>query len=154
MAAVWLDEMRCTGCGACVEVCPTGALTLVDGKAYLDEALCKGCEACIQACPIGALRPVLEIEAVPVATPVPEYTPTSVDTPGSTSVATDVATSPSTNLLATVVAAGAQLAIQAAPLVLNTLGQLLLRPRGSTIAKSAITAIVGRQARHRWRGRS
>ncbi|MFN2282823.1 MAG: hypothetical protein ACK2UQ_00255, partial [Anaerolineae bacterium] len=94
------------------------------------------------ACPIGALRPVLEIEAVPVATPVPEYTPT------------DVATSPSTNLLATVVAAGAQLAIQAAPLVLNTLGQLLLRPRGSTIAKSAITAIVGRQARHRWRGRS
>ena len=142
MAAVWLDEMQCTGCGACIEVCPTGALTLVDGKAHLDEALCKGCEACIQACPAGALRPVLEIETVPVATPVPEYAPTSATA------------SPSTNLLATVIAAGTQLVIQAAPLVLNTLGQLLLRPRGSTIAKSAITAIVGRQARHRWRGRS
>ena len=150
MAAVWLDTTRCTGCGACIELCPTGALTLVDGKAYLDEALCKGCEACIKACPAGALRPVLEIEAVPVATPVPEYTPTSVDT----TVSTTVATSSSTNLLATVVAAGTQLVIQAAPLVLNTLGQLLLRPRGSTIAKSAISSITGRQARHRWHGRS
>ncbi|MBN2391567.1 MAG: 4Fe-4S binding protein [Anaerolineae bacterium] len=150
MAAVWLDETRCTGCGACVEVCPTGALTLVDGKAHLDEALCKGCEACIQACPAGALRPVLEIEAVPVATPVPEYVPPY----GSTSVATSGSTSSPTNLLATVVAAGAQLAIQAAPLVLNTLGQLLLRPRGSKVVQTAITAIAGRQARHRWRGRS
>ena len=142
MAAVWLDVTRCTGCGACIEVCPASALTLVEGRACLDDALCRGCEACIQACSTGALQPVLEIEAVPAATPVPEYAPTSAPA------------SPSTNLLATVIAAGTQLVIQAAPLVLNTLGQLLLRPRGSTIAKSAITAITGRQARHRWRGRS
>jgi Fe-S-cluster-containing hydrogenase component 2 len=141
MTAVWLDVSRCTGCGACVEICPTGALTLVDSKAYLDDALCQGCEACIQACPAGALQPVLEIEAVPAATHVPEYVPPSVSA------------SPRTNLLATVVAAGAQLAIQAAPLVLNALGQLLLRPRGSNVVQSAISAIAGRQARHRWRGR-
>jgi NAD-dependent dihydropyrimidine dehydrogenase PreA subunit len=77
MAAIWLDVTRCTGCGACIEVCPTGALTLVEGKAHLDDALCRGCEVCIQACPAGALQAVLEIEAVPLAPRVPEYAPLS-----------------------------------------------------------------------------
>jgi electron transfer flavoprotein alpha subunit len=141
MTAVWLDKTRCTGCGACIEVCPTGALTLVEGKAHLDDALCQGCEACIQACPAGALQPVLEIKAVPAEMRVPEYMPPSVSS------------SPRTSLLATVVAAGAQLAVQAAPLVLHAVGQWLVRPRGSTVVQSAISAIAGRQARHRWRGR-
>jgi hypothetical protein len=122
-------------------VCPIGALTLVEGKARLDDALCQGCEACIQACPAGALQPVLEIEAVPTTTHIPEYVPPSVSA------------SPRANLLATVVAAGAQLAIQAAPLVLRTLGQLLVRPRGSHVVQSVISVIAGRQARRRWRGR-
>jgi Pyruvate/2-oxoacid:ferredoxin oxidoreductase delta subunit len=147
MAAVWLDVTRCTGCGACVEVCPTGALTLVEGKARLDDALCKGCEVCIQACPVDALRPVLEIEAVPLAEHVPDNAPSSVPA------------SPSVGLLATVVAAGAQLAVQAAPLILQTLGQLLLRPRGmSTGLGRALTStsrlLSGRrQIRYRQRGR-
>ena len=147
MAAVWLDVARCTGCGACVEVCPTGALTLVEGRACLDDALCRGCEACIQACPVGALQAVLEIEAVPVAPRVPEYAPSSVPV-----------SSPRASLVATVVAAGTQLAVQAAPLVLQAVGHLLLRPRGMSAGLGRALTLTGgllgggRQTRYRQRG--
>lgn len=153
MTAVWLDEARCTGCGACIDVCPAGALMLAEGRAYLHDALCRACEACIPACPTGALQPVLEIEAVPVAPHAPEYAPPSFTAAPSTPA------SPHASLLATVVAAGTQLAIQAAPVVLNVLGQWLTRRqplalgRGSGPVQSVISAMVGRQARHRWHGR-
>jgi NAD-dependent dihydropyrimidine dehydrogenase PreA subunit len=58
-----IDEARCTGCGACVEACPSGALYLVDGKAAVDNALCRGCEACLNTCPVGALALVPEQES-------------------------------------------------------------------------------------------
>jgi len=147
MTAVWLDETYCTGCGTCVEVCPTGALILVEGKAHLDDALCRGCEACIQACPVGALRPVLEIEAVPTAPRVPDTVPQSSPA------------SPRVGLLATLVATGVELAVQAAPLVLQSLGRLLLRSRGISAGRgSALTSAgrllgSGRQTRYRQRGR-
>jgi Fe-S-cluster-containing hydrogenase component 2 len=63
---VWVDVARCTGCGACVEVCPVGAMSLVDGKASVDEEACTGCEACVDACPEGAIQPVVQGELVPV----------------------------------------------------------------------------------------
>lgn len=158
MAAIWLDVTRCTGCGACVEVCPTGALTLVEGKAHLDDALCRGCEACIQACPVGALQAVLEIEAVPVAPRVPEYAPPSFPAAPSFPMAPSALASPRASLLATVVAAGAHLAVQAAPLILQAVGQLLLRPRGMSAGVGRALTITssllggGRQTRHRQRG--
>ena len=50
-----IQEGRCTGCGACVEVCPEGAIYLVEDKASVDRALCRECEACIAACPTQAI---------------------------------------------------------------------------------------------------
>jgi len=52
---ITIDMERCTGCGACVEICPTGALYLVDGKAAVDNALCRECEACLKVCPSEAI---------------------------------------------------------------------------------------------------
>jgi len=49
---------KCTGCGACVETCPNGALQLVDGLAVLEQAACTQCQACIDACPEDAITAV------------------------------------------------------------------------------------------------
>ena len=52
---ITIDLARCNGCGACVEVCPEGALYLVDGKPAVEAALCRECEACMAACPTEAI---------------------------------------------------------------------------------------------------
>ncbi len=90
---VWIDVARCTGCGACVDVCPVGAMALVDGKARVDEEACIGCEACIDACPEGAIQPVMRGELVPVperpALTIRQPSPLA-ETAGAVAVATGV----------------------------------------------------------------
>jgi NAD-dependent dihydropyrimidine dehydrogenase PreA subunit len=77
---ILIDSERCTGCGACVEVCPVGAIRLIEGEtarhAEIDQEKCRQCEACIEACPeraiFPAIEPVIEGEIVEVkAAPVP-----------------------------------------------------------------------------------
>jgi ferredoxin len=63
-----VNTERCTGCGACLEACPTGALYLVDGKATVDEAFCQECEACVASCSVGAI--ILATQEGAVAKPV------------------------------------------------------------------------------------
>ncbi|MFA9379663.1 MAG: glycyl-radical enzyme activating protein [Acetanaerobacterium sp.] len=44
-------ERKCSNCGACAAVCPTGAHKMTDdGKHILDRALCTHCFACVGAC--------------------------------------------------------------------------------------------------------
>jgi len=70
---VHIDGERCTGCGACVEVCPTGAIQVVEDeigpRAQIDQALCRECQACMEACPEEAIsveaEPAIEGELVP-----------------------------------------------------------------------------------------
>jgi ferredoxin len=51
---------RCTLCGLCASVCPTGAVALETGVATstltFDPASCAGCGNCVRICPEGALR--------------------------------------------------------------------------------------------------
>ena len=52
------NEDKCTDCGACVPICPTGALT-IDPKTrkvsfYNDK--CIACELCIKVCPTRAME--------------------------------------------------------------------------------------------------
>jgi uncharacterized Fe-S center protein len=46
---------NCTGCGACVKVCPVSAITLKDKKSRIEAKLCIGCASCIAACKFYAI---------------------------------------------------------------------------------------------------
>ncbi|MFH0809849.1 MAG: electron transfer flavoprotein subunit alpha [Pseudomonadota bacterium] len=52
--AVLIDDNKCTGCGTCVEVCPFGAITVVEDKAVVGDG-CTLCGSCAEACPFDAL---------------------------------------------------------------------------------------------------
>ena len=52
-----VDEEKCTGCGACVRVCPFHAI-VQEGKkqpAKVITAACAGCGTCAAQCPVGAI---------------------------------------------------------------------------------------------------
>lgn len=52
-----LGRQKCTRCGICVEVCPTGAAQLVDDEyPTYDLERCIGCAQCIAQCPEVALQ--------------------------------------------------------------------------------------------------
>ena len=46
----------CSGCGACIEVCKDGALSLVEGAAQVDPSACVLCGYCGAACPDFIIR--------------------------------------------------------------------------------------------------
>jgi len=50
------DDWKCVDCGACVGVCPTKAITMVDNSMKLDNDECIRCGACVTACPTRALK--------------------------------------------------------------------------------------------------
>lgn len=45
----------CIGCGLCVVECPTGAISLSDGKAVIDPETCILCGLCTSSCPTDAI---------------------------------------------------------------------------------------------------
>jgi hypothetical protein len=47
---------RCTGCEACIAVCPAKAIELKDGKSVIDNSKCIGCASCIAACKYSAIE--------------------------------------------------------------------------------------------------
>lgn len=52
-AKVKKDE--CVACGACVDVCPEGAIKVED-IAIVDESKCLDCGACVDECPNSAIE--------------------------------------------------------------------------------------------------
>jgi len=52
-----VDKERCVGCGACVEVCPAQAISIVDGKAKINADKCVDCGRCAQVCSQEAIYP-------------------------------------------------------------------------------------------------
>lgn len=48
----------CHGCGMCCQKCPSGALSLDQGKLSFDHGLCTDCLACADICPHGSLTKI------------------------------------------------------------------------------------------------
>jgi iron only hydrogenase large subunit-like protein len=45
----------CIGCSHCMNVCPTHAIRIREGKAVLTDNYCVDCGKCYRACPVGAI---------------------------------------------------------------------------------------------------
>ena len=53
----WLNKNRCTGCGACSNICPKNAITMTTDKygfkyPHIDNKKCINCNLCKNTCPI------------------------------------------------------------------------------------------------------
>lgn len=51
-----VDSELCTGCGVCIDICPTDAIVLKDDKAFIVSDLCRNCKKCVRVCPAGAIN--------------------------------------------------------------------------------------------------
>jgi len=51
-----VDVDACTACGACADICPTGAIAQDgDQPAHVDAERCIGCGLCASVCPVSAI---------------------------------------------------------------------------------------------------
>jgi ferredoxin len=56
------DKELCSQCGACIPLCPTGALYVKNRdtmEVVFDGEKCTGCALCIDACPFKAMQKLL-----------------------------------------------------------------------------------------------
>lgn len=53
-----VNKEKCTGCGTCVDECPSEAITLdeKEGIAVVNEDECVDCGACEDVCPAEAIK--------------------------------------------------------------------------------------------------
>jgi len=57
MAKPKIEKDCCTGCGICIDSCPTNSLELVDDISSLVRPdSCTGCAACADACPLECIK--------------------------------------------------------------------------------------------------
>lgn len=75
-----LDEDLCTGCEACLTVCPVDCIDKIGdpnhrvyamGICSIDMARCIGCKLCAQVCPWDCITmvPTEDVDAVPTLAP-------------------------------------------------------------------------------------
>lgn len=56
LVSININRYKCGYCGACVGVCPRGALELVETWIEVDESICIVCGICDRICPVGAIE--------------------------------------------------------------------------------------------------
>lgn len=138
MSMFTVDEDLCTGCGICVESCPSGAITMRGRTAEIEAGLCTSCGTCAQDCPQGA---IYEYEEVPALRG--NLQPAAVSyAPGPPAPVGDWRQS-----------LARQQKVVTAAVLLPALSKILFRLAGrpSNRAKNR-TVVTGRGGGHRWRG--
>ena len=51
----YVEAEKCDGCSACLSVCLTTAVAIVDNIAQIDTTKCTGCGECVTSCPRDAI---------------------------------------------------------------------------------------------------
>jgi ferredoxin len=51
---VKIDSNKCVGCGGCIDLCPSIAISMVDDLVIIDDQLCTECGICVKVCPMNA----------------------------------------------------------------------------------------------------
>jgi NAD-dependent dihydropyrimidine dehydrogenase PreA subunit len=53
-----IEAEKCTACAACVDTCPSGAISTAEGGGHciIDPEKCVDCAACEEGCPSGAIH--------------------------------------------------------------------------------------------------
>ncbi len=59
-----VDEIKCSHCGKCAEVCQYHAIAVLGKKVMIFPQLCHGCGSCTLICPEGAISEALEVMGV------------------------------------------------------------------------------------------
>jgi len=79
-AQAQVDEAKCIGDKICENVCPTGAIKVVDKKARVDETKCAACLKCFDACDQGAVTMVRRTEPLVLTTNPEEVSQAEIGT--------------------------------------------------------------------------
>lgn len=64
MELLTIDRTLCTGCGTCLDACPTGAISLDEDECVstIHPALCNECLECLDVCPNEAIQRVESLD--------------------------------------------------------------------------------------------
>ena len=49
-----INQSKCIKCGACVNMCPVQAISVVNGEVVIDSEKCIECGTCASICPVQA----------------------------------------------------------------------------------------------------
>ncbi|MEJ5186364.1 MAG: 4Fe-4S binding protein [Candidatus Geothermincolales bacterium] len=151
-----VDGSNCSGCGACEDACPRGAIKIQGAVAVIDHSKCDQCGSCFESCPRGAIYQ----DETALATP--DLRKAGIDAyrdrqPESAALSRiprgDVARSATEKRLARLLAALIPVALEAvASLARNLAGGRRARMSGKAAGDRSARNSLPAQHRHRFRG--
>ncbi len=60
---------RCTSCGACVDICPTGSIFFGSAQYVIDSDTCNDSASCVLVCPERAIQKIPKEDVPPPVAP-------------------------------------------------------------------------------------
>lgn len=156
---IQVNPTLCAGCGECMDVCPEGAIHLVDQRAVIDNTLCTGCGACVEACPNEAItaHPILEPEVSAITLPAVQSGPILVQEQANLPLAASPARGLAPLAGAALTFLGTEVAPRLVDVLVNALDRKLAQPKMTAAPTLTVSPKMGtnrrngqkRQARYR-----